>query len=497
VEHEAFLTLFARQAGVRTDEVVTAGASADDDAILVLRPVGTPLTHAPAPPDVARRVWDLVHRLHAAGIAHGQVDDRHLVDDGGELGLIDFRGATAAATVAQRRTDEAQAFVTTVLLAGEEEALDAARDALGVDGLGAMLPYLQPSALTPTQRQQVRDAAIDLDALRTRAATVAGLEAPKVQQLRRITVGSVIQVVLPGLAVIALLSGISGLDFEQLADALRDATWWLAVLGLIVTQLPRLTQSLSTLGASPVPLPLGPVYALQLATSYVNLAVPTTAARVAINIRFFQRHGVPPGAAIAAGALDGFSGFVVQATLLVTLVLFSPFSLDLDMSSSAPGSGRLLVGVVVLALVAIGVVLAIGRWRRFVLGWARRLGAEAKEALHGLRSPRRLLLLFGGNLATEVLFAVALGVFTRAMGYEIALGELLLINMSVALLSGLMPIPGGIGVTEGGLTWGLVRAGMPEEAAFAAVMLYRLSSFYLPPIWGFFAMRWLEKNDHL
>jgi hypothetical protein len=27
--------------------------------------------------------------------------------------------------------------------------------------------------------------------------------------------------------------------------------------------------------------------------------------------------------------------------------------------------------------------------------------------------------------------------------------------------------------------------------------LYRMWTFYLPPIWGFFAVRWLERNKHL
>lgn len=66
-------------------------------------------------------------------------------------------------------------------------------------------------------------------------------------------------------------------------------------VGLVVGQLPRLGQAVSTLGASPVPLPLGPVYALQLAVSYVNLAVPSAAGRIAVNVRFFQRHGVGSG----------------------------------------------------------------------------------------------------------------------------------------------------------------------------------------------------------
>ena len=99
----------------------------------------------------------------------------------------------------------------------------------------------------------------------------------------------------------------------------------------MVAQLPRLTQAVSTVGAAPVPLPLGPLYALQLAVSYVNLAIPSAAGRIAVNIRFFQRHGVAPGAALAAGALDGFAGFVVQAVVLAGLLLFTPASLDLDL----------------------------------------------------------------------------------------------------------------------------------------------------------------------
>ena len=42
-----------------------------------------------------------------------------------------------------------------------------------------------------------------------------------------------------------------------------------------------------------------------------------------------------------------------------------------------------------------------------------------------------------------------------------------------------------------------VPSSMPETTAFAAVILYRLASFYVPPIWGFFALRWLEKTKQL
>jgi uncharacterized membrane protein YbhN (UPF0104 family) len=44
---------------------------------------------------------------------------------------------------------------------------------------------------------------------------------------------------------------------------------------------------------------------------------------------------------------------------------------------------------------------------------------------------------------------------------------------------------------------GLSRAGVPEEAAFAIAILYRLGTYYLPPIWGYFAFRSLQKDGHL
>lgn len=38
---------------------------------------------------------------------------------------------------------------------------------------------------------------------------------------------------------------------------------------------------------------------------------------------------------------------------------------------------------------------------------------------------------------------------------------------------------------------------MSDAAAFATVFCDRLSTSYLPSIWGFFAMRWLEENRYL
>lgn len=498
VEHEAFLTLLAGQQGIPTDTVITAGTSSDDDALLVMRRTARaldPRRDLGLVPDL----WGLVAALAEAGIAHGQIDQERLVVQDGRLGLIDLRTARTAPSWLHRRTDLVQALMTQVILLGEEVALADAVGFLGSDGMAEVLPLLQVSALTPAQRRWVDAHDIDLDGLRARAAEAAGIELPEQLELRRFTIGSIVRIALPGVALFALIAGLSGFDLRAVAETFADAAWWFVLLGFLVAQLPRLTQAVSTLGASPMPLPLGPVYALQLAVSYVNLAIPSAAARMAINIRFFQRHGVPPGGALAAGALDGFGGFVMQMFLLAGFLLLTPLSLelDLDLGAGTGTAGRLLLIVVVIGAVALSAVLAVRSLRELVVGWARRLRDEAMTTLHGLRSPRRLTLLLGGNLATEVLFAMSLLIFLRAFGVSIGLGEVLFVVIAVSLLAGVLPVPGGIGVSEGGLIYGLIVAGVPDEIAFAAVIGYRLATFYLPPIWGFGALRWLERNQHL
>jgi uncharacterized protein (TIRG00374 family) len=180
------------------------------------------------------------------------------------------------------------------------------------------------------------------------------------------------------------------------------------------------------------------------------------------------------------------------------ILVFSEASLDLDLdSTTTSGLVRLLAALGIAIVVALTVVLVIPRLRQTVVGRVRTLWVEAVGAIRGVASPRRLGMLFGGNLTTEILFAVALGAFAVSMGYPIGLPELIFINVTVSLLAGIMPIPGGIGVVEGGLIFGLARAGMPEDAAFAAAIMFRFATYYLPPIWGIFAFRWLERSKHL
>lgn len=497
VEHEGFITLLAERAGLRVPHLVTAGSAGRGDALVVVRPAGTPLSLGDHEIDEAgiATLWSDLQRLHGAGIIHRRVDlDCVVAHADGTLGFGDLASASVADSPTDVLQDLAQALGLSIALVGEERAVAAARARLGDDELLKVLPYVQEAAMAPGVRKRLADEHLELDDVRGRLRVALGAEEQPLIKLRRVTWGSVLNLALLAIAAYTLIGLFSDLDLESFGDALADASWaWLA-FALLLAQLPRLPAAVSTLGSLDRPLPLGPLTALQFAICYVNLAIPSTAARVAINVRFFQRFGVRPATAMSASAIDSVSGFVVQIALFVLLFFVSDVDLGLstdtdELSGLATVALIVIVAIVVLAVVA----MAVPALRKRVVDAAR----EARDALRVLRSPTKLLQLFGGNVLAQILFAVALSACVYGFGAEVSLTTLLLINTVVSLFAGLLPVPGGMGVSEAGLTLGLTAAGLSSETAFAVALAYRFASFYLPPIWGWFCYRWLVKQRYL
>ncbi len=498
VEHEAFVTLLAERAGVRVSSVVAAGIVGERDSVLVVEGDGRPLQSLAAEEvtdDLLRGLWRVVDRMHEAGIVHGGLDAQRLfLGSDGSPGIGGFQSASAIATPQALLSDRAQLLVTSALLAGDDRALQAAVETLGVDGIAEMLPYLQAAALTRSSRRSLKEAGHDLDALRDQAASAAGTEPPKLEPLRRVTVGSILMAAALLLAAYFVITAIAGVGIDTIVTELQEAdkTWVWA--GLLVSPLVQVGQAFATLGAAPLPLRLGPVLALEYAIQFIALAVPSSAARVAMNVRFFEREGAPATQALTIGLVDSVTGFVVQVLLLLVIVLSGMASLDLSLDGlDFDFTGTVLVVAAILLVVAVIVALSVRRIRRMI---AARFD-EARPALRVLRSPRRLAEMLGGNLVAQVLLAIVLGLSVRAFGQTATLAELLLINTVVSLFAGVMPIPGGIGVVEGATAAGLTAIGIPSATALSIAIVYRLLVFYLPPIWGGFAMKWLRRQEYL
>ena len=171
VEHEALVTLLATDAGVATRKIVKAGATVGGDALLVLRGAVRLLAELPAPDRAALgRFWSVLASLHRAGIAHREISPATVAVVDGEPGLVDFGQATVTPTPDQLQGDSAALLASTAAVAGRERAIEAAVDALGADGVAALLPYLQPPTFSGPLRSALKAGGVDTDELRSATA---------------------------------------------------------------------------------------------------------------------------------------------------------------------------------------------------------------------------------------------------------------------------------------------------------------------------------------
>jgi uncharacterized protein (TIRG00374 family) len=124
-----------------------------------------------------------------------------------------------------------------------------------------------------------------------------------------------------------------------------------------------------------------------------------------------------------------------------------------------------------------------------------------RSALSGLwavaTDRHKRMELFGGNVASELTYAISLGAVCLAYGVHLNLAQLVFVNTASSVLASLVPVPGGIGAAEAAISASLIAVGVDESTAFAIALTKRLCTFYLPPIWGYFALRWLDDHGYL
>lgn len=193
-------------------------------------------------------------------------------------------------------------------------------------------------------------------------------------------------------------------------------------------------------------------------------------------VNFVTAIGV--GAALAAGVLatdlgpQWTLGPALAAALVLGLAITLGRVLPHQGTVPAPGEGA-------------------GRLRRFAALGGGALGDGLRDAWELLKSGRPALLL--GAVGYMALDAAALWAAFQAFGGTPD-GQTFMLAYVLGQLGGLIPLPGGLGGTDGGLVGALVLYGTPVAAAAAAVLGYRLFQLAIPAIFGALALVSLRRD---
>ena len=113
------------------------------------------------------------------------------------------------------------------------------------------------------------------------------------------------------------------------------------------------------------------------------------------------------------------------------------------------------------------------------------------------RSPGRVAELFGGSAGITLGYVAVIVCTVEAFGGNLTVAEIGAAYLGAVALATFAPTPGGLGALESAMIAGLTAFGLPAGAAVSATLTFRLATFWLPILPGWFTFGWMQRNDEL
>lgn len=253
---------------------------------------------------------------------------------------------------------------------------------------------------------------------------------------------------------------------------------------------------------------LGSVMAVTYAGNAISVSLPLAGSEVstAFAFRQFSRHGIEPAVVAWALAVSGIASSLAFAVVLAGGALTAGSTLAAVLGLTGAAVALVPTICVLTALRYRPVRRALNRLLGRLLVRSRqtfgRPGPGAEDFLERflervatLRLPRiqyaEVLALAVWNWVADCL---CLACTLRATGTQIPWQGLFLAYGAGMTAGSIGLTPGGLGVIEAALSAALVAAGITGHRALAAVLVYRLISFWLVMIAGWIVMGLLART---
>lgn len=492
VDHEAFVTLLAERRGVRTPAVMLAGELGHGPALIVRSTVSgrrlSEMTGAELDDDLLDEIWRQVAVMGAARIAHHDLRAVNvIVDRKGDPWIIDFTFARAGASTTRLAQDVAEMLVSMASVAGIGRAIDSATRVIPEKNLRAAVTYLQPLALPARIRRQLGgDGRPLLSELSAVFAHRVGEQRPSFRP--RIRATTVLTLAVGGGAVYLLLPQIAAVP--RLSETIRTGDYWWLAAAFCAGSLTFPMAAASYAGAVHRAIPFGRTTLVQVASAFTSRLTPGGLGGMGLNMIYLERLETPRTEAIGSIALNQAAGGVVHAILF--LAAAAVLGIGGFIGKVALPHGWLVLVVVVVVLVAAGVVLGTPFGRGRVLEPGLHVG---RKLVAVLRQPGKALTLFGGSAGVTLSNALALAASLAAFWHGFSVLSVMAVYVGGSAIASAAPTPGNLGAVEAALVAGLTGIGVPAEEAVAAVLSFRLLTFWLPILPGAAVFRYLQHRQ--
>ncbi|OJV58928.1 MAG: hypothetical protein BGO38_16490 [Cellulomonas sp. 73-145] len=493
VANEATSALVAGSRGVRVPTVLALAVGREGEGLLATEHlVGTRFDELPAErltDDVLDAAWRQLAALQDCAVAVRELTlDHFLLTEDGGVAVVDLGPSEPAAAPGVLAGDVAELLLTTSVVVGAERAVAAAHRVLGADRLTPALGRMVPDALSAPARAALKGHPDARSSLVSALSDDLGVERPAFENVQRFRPRTLLLGATLAVAVYALAPQLA--DLPQLVDTVRTADWrWLPAV-LAASALTYLGAALGLAGGTPGRVPLGESVGVALSASFVATFAPPGVGQVGLNIRYLQKRGFPTPVAASASAAKEAAVLTAHVLLLVTAAVWAGSARALTGELSRLPSPLVIAAAVGGTLAVLGIAAAVPNVRRLLrerVAPAVRASAGAMRPL--LSDPGKLAALVAGVALVPGGYAVCLYLSVRAFGVHTPFVAVALVSLTAGAVATAAPTPGGVGAVEAVLLAALTGVGVPSGSALAAVVLYRVATFWLPILPGFAAFR--------
>ncbi|MBX3186901.1 MAG: flippase-like domain-containing protein [Labilithrix sp.] len=181
---------------------------------------------------------------------------------------------------------------------------------------------------------------------------------------------------------------------------------------------------------------------------------------------------------------------------IVVLIVFGSLGLSGGLVWAGVGTGLVLALLVVVAnrKLSLGMIQLVARLPGRVGKMAPKLEA-AYESLATMLKPRNLVVPSVLSAAAWMLECLALWVILKGFGRDTGVPLSTFFYATSTLVGAIVPVPGGLGVTESALMGQMTEIGHVEQGiATAAMILVRFATLWFAVIVGFVALSWMKRR---
>lgn len=497
LEHESYVAGLAYANGVTTPKIMAVFEVARNKwAQAQVGIDGTSLDSAARDAltdKVLDDAWKEIGKLHAANIAHRDLRAANVfLDTKGKAWLIDFGFSEASAQAEALVRDNVEMVASLALLVGSERSVQAAKRAIGIEGLKQVAPYMNYSVLSSATTKELKKRHDLMNKLRETISQTIGGEKVQLAKVRRFSfdIRNVLVIGVIALAAIVFLPHLG--DFRDSFKTLRTANPGLVALGVLCSAVTYVLAAEIYRLIAVYPLKFWRTLLVQMGGSFANRLVPAGAGALATSTRYLLKEGHDTIQAASIAVLGNLIGFLGYATVFVLVVVLSRTPLNKVVNVHIPPKLALLIGAFLIVILV--VVIITPKIRKVVVNTLKQSLENFKLLL---QRPTKTVAAVSAAAGGTIFYALTLHASAHAVGLNFSLIQTFFVFTIGVAAAAVTPTPGGVGGAEAGLTAAMVAVGAPKEQALAAALIYRLLTYWLPILPGFICFQIALKKRYI